>query len=103
MVSSLRPARRPKKAATATPQITPKAVNTPCQAISRPPILVIWGSMPILITSGTRALRASLFLLFLHRVRRPGLGAQLPHLLPEVRQVTGHPRQVGALRGYLSP
>src|SRR3989304_9692619 len=103
MVSSLKPARRPKNAATATPQITPTAVNTPCQAISRPPILAIWGSMPILITSGARALRASIFPLFRRRIGRAGLGAELPHLPPEVGQVTGYPRQVGALRGYLSP
>src|SRR4030042_5563441 len=103
MVSSPKPAFRPKKVAPPTPQITPTAVNTPCQAISRPPILAIWGSMPIFITSGTKALRTSIFLLFLHRVRRAGLGAELDHLLPEGRQMAGHPRQVGALRGYLRP
>src|SRR4030042_3180048 len=107
MVSSSKPARRAKKAATATPQTTPAAVNTPCQVISRPPILAIWGSMPILITSGAKALRISIVHLGGAAAARPlrregrslagALAGQPPPLgavcRPPRQEQVGHPQR----------
>src|SRR3990170_1905250 len=69
MESSLKPARLPKVAATATPTTTPTAVKRPCQVISMPATSNNWGSRPIFIAS-----RTALFITPPDRAARP-----LPH------------------------
>src|SRR3972149_6134921 len=101
MESSLKPARLPKTAATATPTTTPTAVKTPCQVTSMPATSNSWGSRPIFIASRTAL---SIILLPVLLVRCPALVARhLRHLLLEVHQVAGVAGELGSGRCYFSP
>src|SRR3990172_2755963 len=101
MESSLKPARLPYPAATATPATTPIAVKRPCQVISMPATSNSWGSMPIFIASRTALIVTLLTLTLVHCPTL--LARHLRHLPLELDQVAGVAGELGAGRCYFSP